>query len=173
MLTENTLADRTVSTVTVFLAVFSGIVLAGMAVLTVISITGRSLTDIGLAPIPGDFELVEMGCAIAVFGFLPYCHLYRGHVTVDILVDVFPKGLFNLCTFLGDVIIAAISVVLCWRLWYGLQEKIAYGESTMILGAPLWIGYLLSFVGAAWMVVVGIYVLWRDLRRMSSGVRLT
>lgn len=163
---------RWVARITTGLAIVAGVVLAAMAVMTVISITGRALIWAGLSPIPGDFELVEMGCAIAVFGFLPYCHLHRGHVTVDILVTVFPTWAFNLLTTIGDLTIAAIATVVAWRMWFGLQEKLAYGESTMILGAPLWIGYVLSFVGAVWLVVVCVFVLWRDARHLIQGVRL-
>ena len=156
-----------------WLAMAAGFVLAAMAIITVISITGRGLIWAGLGPIPGDFELVEIGAAVAVFGFLPYCHLSRGHVTVDVLVNLFPKTLFNVLTFLADLVICVISVVVAWRLWYGLQEKLAYGESTMILGAPLWYGYVLSFVGAVWMVVISAFVLWRDARTIFRGERLS
>ena len=164
--------DRLVWGVTTALAIVAGLVLAGMAILTVVSISGRSLIWAGLGPVPGDFELVEMGCAIAVFGFLPYCHLNRGHVTVDILVSKLPTVPFNFLTLLGDIVIAAIGVVMCWRLWYGLFEKISYGESTMILGAPLWIGYVFSFAGAAWMLIVGAYVIWRDIQFIARRERL-
>lgn len=172
MVIEETALDRAMRRVTTWLAVLAGVVLAAMALMTVISVTGRAFVWAGLGPIPGDFELVEMGCAVAVFGFLPYCHLNRGHVTVDVLVNQLPTPVFNLLTLLGDLIIGAIGAVVAWRLWYGLQEKLAYGESTMILGAPLWIGYMASFVGAAWMIFVGLYVLWRDARYIVNGVRL-
>ena len=163
---------RIISRLTTLLAISAGIVLTAMAVLTVISITGRSLIWAGLGPIPGDFELVEMGAAIAVFGFLPYCHLRRGHVTVDLFVNRLSTRVFNVLTLFGDFTIAVISVVVAWRLWLGLGEKISYGESTMILGAPVWYAFLISFVGAAWMVVVGLHVLIRDARYIRAGVRL-
>lgn len=168
-----TLIDRAVSRITTILAVLAGIILTGIAILTVISVTGRSLIWAGLGPIPGDFELVEIGAAVAVFGFFPYCHLHRGHVTVDILVNTFPTTVFNLLTFLGDALIAVISIVIAWRLWFGFQEKLAYGESTMILGAPLWYGYGLSFIAAVWAGCVAIYVLWRDLRTIFAKGRIT
>lgn len=164
--------DRFVERVTRGLAVFAGVVLSAIAVMTVVSIVGRELIWAGLGPIPGDFELVEIGAAVAVFGFLPYCHLHRGHVTVDVLVQRLPNGAFNALTLIGDAIIAAIAVVVAWRLWFGMLEKLAYGESTMILGAPLWLGYVPSFVAACWMVVVGLYVVWRDLRHLVAGARL-
>ena len=169
---QPTALDRLVATTTLVLAALAGVVLAAMALLTVVSITGRSLIWAGLGPIPGDFELVEMGCAIAVFAVLPYCHLHRGHVTVDILVERLPTPVFNTLTLVGDLTIALIAGGVCWRMWYGLQEKLTYGETTMILGAPVWIGYVLSYIGAVWFVVVAAYVLWRDLRHLMGGVRL-
>lgn len=164
---------RLIERLTKLLALMAGLVLLGIALMTTVSIIGRALIWAGLGPIPGDFELVEMGAAVAVFGFLPYCHLNRGHVTVDILVGQFANGVFNFLTMVGDLAIAVIAMVIAWRLWFGLQERMAYGDTSMILGAPIWVAYLLSFVGALWMVLVGIYVLVRDAQRWRAGERLT
>jgi len=166
-------AFRLVQKGTVLLAVLAGIALAAITVVTVVSIIGRGLIWVGLGSIPGDFELVEIGCAFVVFGFLPYCHLHRGHVTVDLLLGGLPTPLFNLFTFVGDLSIAAISILICQRLWVGMLEKIAYNETTMILGVPVWIGYAAAFVGAAWAIVVACAVLWRDLDFIRRNVRLT
>ena len=46
-------------------ALLGGLVLLALIVLSVVSITGRALVPFGLAPIPGDFELVERGTAFA------------------------------------------------------------------------------------------------------------
>ena len=164
--------EKLIHSVTKALAVVAGGVLVALALLTVISIGGRSLIWAGLAPIPGDFELVEIGTAVAVFGFLPYCHLHRGHVTVDVIVNQLPTSLFNLLTIVGDLAVALVTYVVAWRLWLGLQDKLAYGESTMILGAPLWVGYLLCFIAALWACGVVLYVLLRDCRAWQSGDRL-
>ena len=57
--------------------------------MTVVSIVGRaSLTWAWvLGPVPGDFELVEVGTGFAVFAFLPWCQLKRGHATVDLFTS--------------------------------------------------------------------------------------
>ena len=164
--------DSLIHSVSKALAVVAGGVLVALALLTAISIGGRSLIWAGLAPIPGDFELVEIGTAVAVFGFLPYCHLHRGHATVDVVVNQLPTPLFNLLTIVGDIAVALVTYVVAWRLWLGLQDKLAYGESTMILGAPLWVGYLLCFIAALWACGVVLYVLLRDCRAWQSGDRL-
>ena len=64
----------------VALAVIGGLLLAGGAVLTVVSVTGRYLFS---TPISGDVELVELAAGAAVSAFLPYCQVRGGHVIVD------------------------------------------------------------------------------------------
>src|SRR5690606_15299705 len=74
------------------LAILGGLVLILITVLTVVSITGRAFVRQGLGPIPGDFELVEVMTAFAVFSFLPWCQLRGAHATVDVFTSFFPAG---------------------------------------------------------------------------------
>ncbi len=50
-------------------AVVGGVVLVALMLMVVASVAGRALIGVGLAPVPGDFELVEVGVGIAVFFF--------------------------------------------------------------------------------------------------------
>ena len=72
------------------MAWFGSLVLVIIAVMSVASIIGRALSGFGLGPVPGDFELVEAGTALAVFCFLPWAHLKRGHAVVDMLWGSYP-----------------------------------------------------------------------------------
>ncbi len=156
-------AGRILSRISAWFAVAGGAVLAGMAVLTVGSIIGRSLSAYGFSTITGDFELVEMGCAIAVFSFMPWCQLNRGHITVDIFINRAPSGFRRLMVVIGDMTIALIAFVIAWRLGLGLQDKYAYSETTFILRLPVWYGYAAGTAGAALFAVVSIYTVWRSL----------
>ena len=69
------------------LALLGGLVLVALTIITCISIAGRALISFGLGPVPGDFELVEAGVAFAIFAFLPWCQLNRGHATVDLFTS--------------------------------------------------------------------------------------
>ncbi|MGH6902063.1 MAG: TRAP transporter small permease subunit, partial [Geminicoccaceae bacterium] len=62
-------------------ALIGGAILFALTLLTVVSVAGRAVFS---APIPGDFELVEVGMAVAIFAFLPYCQIVRGNVIVDL-----------------------------------------------------------------------------------------
>ena len=164
--------ERVIEIIAIVLATIGGLILAAMAIMTVVSITGRSLIPFGLKPIPGDFELVEVGAAIAVFSFLPYCQLKRGHVTVDLFVSALPNWAFNLTSLLGDIFLTLCASVIAWRLYFGLLDQMSYGSTTMILGVPIWWGYMGSIVGAVLFAITAAFTVWRDVARLG-GERLS
>jgi TRAP-type C4-dicarboxylate transport system permease small subunit len=129
-------------------AIFGGVILASIMLMIVFSITGRALDFLGLGPIPGDFELVEVGTAVAVFLFLPWCFLKAGHASVDLVFNHMPKKIQHFIVTFSDVLMLAFWLVLSQRLWVGMLEKKEYFETTFILLMPLWWGYALCMVGA-------------------------
>ncbi|MFN3259045.1 MAG: TRAP transporter small permease [Pikeienuella sp.] len=153
------------------LALLGGVTLAAVALMSVGSIGGRALSGFGLGPILGDFELVQVGCAVAVFSFLPLCVMRRGNVTVDIVVDLFPNRLRAFFSLVGDAAIVAAAWLIASRLWLGMLDKRSYGEETFILGMPVWWGYAASMAGAGFFLVVAVYAFWRGLNAMLRGAR--
>jgi len=168
------------------LAYGGGLILVGMALVTVVSIIGRALLWAGLGPIRGDFELVETGCAIAVFFFLPLAQMRRGHVTVDVFIQRLPMRLQEGLGVVGDTLIAIISYVILWRLWLGFGEKFPYGsdgtraalgmgykpfypETTYELELPVWIPFGLSVIGALLFFAVSVFTVWRGVNRVLAG----
>ncbi|MGE4609987.1 MAG: TRAP transporter small permease subunit [Paracoccaceae bacterium] len=85
----------------------------------------------GLGPVPGDFELVELTCAVAVFSFLPWSQINRGQVTVDVLADAFPPRLRTFLGMAGDTAMAAAAIVIAWRLWLGFGERLPMGSDLL------------------------------------------
>ena len=158
-----------IGNLTRWLAVAGGFILAAIAVMTVASIIGRALISFGLKPIPGDFELVEAGCAVAVLSFLPWCQFNRGHVTVDILANTFPKIVQSFLMLLGNIALAVVAVIIAKQMWPGLVEKYTYGETTFILGMPVWYGYALGMVGALLFAITCLYTVWRSFNEMITG----
>ena len=146
------------------LALAGGVCLVFIIVLTGASIAGRAMLTLGLGfgPVPGDYELVEIAAGVAVFLFLPLCHLKRGHVTVDILARWFGRRGVAATDLVGNLLMALAASVILWRLVAGLQDKLRTGEESFILGIPLWGSYALSLVGAASFVLVCLYALHRS-----------
>lgn len=129
-------------------AIFGGLVLCAVTLMIVLSVSGRALIGVGLGPVPGDFELVEIGTAVAVFFFLPWCYLRGGHATVDLVFMHLPPAAQKTVIVISDVLMLVVWLVLTWRLWDGMVEKREYMETTFILQMPIWWGYALCFVGA-------------------------
>jgi len=92
-----------------WLAVFGGLMLFAMALLTAASVVGRALFG---KPIPGDFELVGIGTGIAVFAILPWCQITRGNVLVDFFMSAASVRAKAVCDAAGALLYLAIACIL-------------------------------------------------------------
>lgn len=129
-------------------AIVGGIVLVALTLMVVASVAGRAMIGLGLGPVPGDFELVEVGVGIAIFFFLPWCYLRGGHATVDLLYMHMPAWFRKGVDLFSDVAMLLVWLVLTWKLWEGMAEKKAYMETTFILQMPIWWAFAFCLVGA-------------------------
>ena len=140
-----------------------GALLLGLAVMVCVSVLGRAAIPLGLRPVPGDVELVEMGVAIAVMAMLPYGHLVGANARVDVLRPLMGDRLAAALDALSNLAVLVVALVLCWTLGTGLADKLAYRDTTFILRLPLWIGYGGALAGAALFVLVAALRLVRPL----------
>ena len=151
------------------LALAGGVVLMAMVAMIVVSIVGRALLAVGLKPIMGDYELVSIGMGFSVFAFMPWAHLTRSHALVSLMTDGLGLRVNNIILVVTDTMMLAMSAFLAWRLYFGMMDKFAYRETTLLLRFPLGWAYALGFVGAVVMVVVSVYVLLRSLGYAARG----
>lgn len=151
------------------LAILGGLVLVAITLLTVVSITGRAFVRQGLGPIPGDFELVEAMTAFAVFSFLPWCQLRRAHATVDVFTSFLSPRVNRFIDLVSEVLMTLVIVLVAWRLWHGMQDKIRYQETTFILQFPVWWGFAAAMVAASVAVVVSFYMTLVRVREVLAG----
>ncbi len=155
------------------LASLGGGVLLLLVGLTCASIAGRSLGFAGLGPIPGDFELVELGIAFSVFSFLPWCQHAGGHARVDLFRASLGERGSWLSDVLSDSLMLVFSVLIAWRLWAGMVDKLGYTETTFVLRLPLGWGYAACLPGAVGFAVVSASCLLKTiaLRRPRPSPR--
>jgi TRAP-type C4-dicarboxylate transport system permease small subunit len=135
-------------------AILGGFVLTALVILTCISVAGRT---VGLGPVNGDFELVEAGVAFAIFAFLPLCQLHGGHATVDVFTSFLPVAASRALVAFWEVVLAAVIVLISWRLFGGMMGKIGNGETTFILQFPIWWSYAASFAAAVVASIVAVF----------------
>jgi TRAP-type C4-dicarboxylate transport system permease small subunit len=152
------------------LALAGGGVLLALVALTVASVLGRTLLD---RPVPGDFELIELGAAVAVFACLPYAQLAGANVIVDLFTQHLGPRRRAALDALGGALFGAIAGVLTWRLALGGLDFRQYGETTMVLRLPVWWAFPPMVLSGALLTVCCLYTAVRDLRTAlgRSGAR--
>jgi TRAP-type C4-dicarboxylate transport system permease small subunit len=154
---------RLVRALAKYTAVAGGLVLVALVALIVISVIGRALVKLGLSPVTGDYELVEAGMGFAIFAFLPWAHLTRGHAIVAIFTDPLGARANAWIMVLCDALMLVVAAFITWRHFLGTMDKFAYNETTLLLRMPLWWAYSSGLLGAAVFVIVAAYLLVQSI----------
>ncbi len=152
------------------LALCGGTVLLGVTALTCVSIAGRALVplEIGWGSIRGIYDMTEIGMAAAVFAFLPWAQLKEAHARVDLFQWAIPKKADQALDLLFNAAMALVAVVGTHRLYLGMQDKLSFGETTLIAQIPVWQGYAAAMVGAVGFVIIALFCTLRAARRLAG-----
>jgi TRAP-type C4-dicarboxylate transport system permease small subunit len=153
---------RTLYAVSSWLAVVCGAILAAIAAMETVSIVLRAVAG---APIRGDFELVQFGTAVIIFGFLPYCQMVKGNVIVDFFLAKAAARTKAWCDAAASVLYALVAALLAWRMWLGGAELARAGERTTTINLELWLCFPPIVASLALLAAVAAYTAWRDLGR--------
>lgn len=119
-------------------ALLGGVLLLAVILMNVASVVG----GVVWRPFPGDFELTEIGVAVAAFAFLPYCQLENANVTADIFTARASPATLAVFKRLAAAIALAFSLILLWCMVQGMLSQQQYGYTTAILQFPIWLAFL-------------------------------
>ncbi|KRA43261.1 TRAP transporter small permease [Devosia sp. Root635] len=169
MFQDSSFVGRIVVGIARWMAIAGGLALVGMIAIVIVSVVGRAFIWAGLKPILGDYELISIGMGFAIFAFLPWAHITRGHALVSLLTDTFPPAVNAWILVVTDLLMLIISVFIAWRLWLGMLDKFSYRETTILLGLSMGWAFAAAVVGAIAMVLVAIYVLGRSISDALAG----
>lgn len=153
------------------MALIGGGILLIIVAITFTSIIGRVFVplDIGLGPIRGIYDITEIGIAAAIFAFLPWCQYQRGHAAVDLFKGAFPNVMNRFLDVLMDVGMFVAASLIAWRLFLGMQDKLRYGETTLIAQIPVWQGFAAALVGAVVFALVAAFCVLRSTRVLMGA----
>ena len=161
--------DRFVERLALLTALLGGAALIAAMAITVISVMGRQLIVAGLGPIPGDYELVEAGAAFAIFAFLPWCHVRREHVTVDLFLAKAGPRANAAIDLVANLLLTAVAIILFRQMMLGMIDKRTYGDTSYILQYELWLTYAVALWGAGVFVLVAAWSVLRSAREIRDG----
>ena len=145
------------------LALTGGMLLVAVVGMTVASVLGRYLFGV---PIPGDYELTELACGIAVFAFFPYCHMTQGNVVVDFFTSRLSPRYRTALDGLHSIAFTAMAGLIAWRLFVGAVRKLEDGETTLFLEIPIHVAYFAALVTAGLLTTVCVQVVHRHLQAL-------
>lgn len=112
------------------LGAIAALMLAAMVLLTCVDVVGRYFLN---RPLTGAFELTEHAMGALVFSSLPLVALRRQHVTVDLFDRFVPAVWRRAQSTFVDLVAAACTGAIAWRLWVKAVEMHAAGETTAVL----------------------------------------
>ena len=141
-------------------AIGGGLEFTALVVMSIVSI-------VGAAPVPGDVELLQVCSAVAAASFFADCHLIGGDVKVDFFTHHMKASKVHLLDAIGSLLVGAFGWLIAWRALAGALSVKESGETTMILGWPLWIGQVLMVPGFVLLGLAGLYMAglhWRARR---------
>jgi TRAP-type C4-dicarboxylate transport system permease small subunit len=149
-------------------AAIGGVMLVGIACMTVVSVIGRSMFS---HPILGDVELVQLGCAVVVASFLPYTQFRRANIIVDFFTTRATQRTQRRMDAFGTLLYTLVLALVCWRVAAGGVAIRETQESSMLMNLPLWIPYMLMVPGLALCVVIGLHQSVQQWRSIDEVVR--
>lgn len=145
-----------------WLAFAGGALLLLAVAVTLTSVTGRYAFS---QPVPGDYELVEMICAVGVFLFLPYAHAVGGNIRADFFTSGLPPRWQSRLDLVHEIVFTLITAVLTWRLGAGFANKYSSGQVSILIGIPVWWAYGFAVLSMALLTAVAA---WRVARTLSE-----
>lgn len=157
-----TMLARIVDWLAMLSALFGGLVLVSIAGMTCYSIAARAA---GYEPVLGDFELVQVGLAVCIAAFLPWCQLHGGNIIVDFFTARASARNRNRLDAFGSVLVAVVMAVIAWRTAAGALSALHSNEETMILGFPIWLSYALMTPGLAMTSLVALLGAWQSWQK--------
>jgi TRAP-type C4-dicarboxylate transport system permease small subunit len=134
-------------------AVLGGVVACAVAVMTTVSILMRATIS---RPISGDVELTQFGIALCISLCLPWAQLHGANIIVDFFTQRLPERATRRLDAIGALLLAAMCALLSWRTSVGAMAVREAGETSMILGLPMWWAYVSLAPGLALTALIAV-----------------
>lgn len=170
-------------------AIAGGVVLAVLALLMTVSITGGAIAklghsdwlmakspalatwiqDSGIRTIRGMYEILKLGVAFVIFAFLPITSFDRAHAVVDVFTDFLPLRLNQFLVTFWEVIFFIVLVLITWRLFGGMERLFDRHVVSQVLKIPEWWGFFIAFVQMIIATGVSGFVVWAQMYKLFTG----
>ncbi len=145
-------------------ALAGGLTFVAVVMMQIVTIVGRKLFS---WTVPGDLELLQMSAAFASAAFFAWCHMSGGEVKVDFFTDRLAPRKVALMDAFGALLVGLFGAVIAWRTGAGALSVKEAGETSAIVGLPVWIPMAMMVPSFALLAACALYRAIHLLRRAS------
>ena len=110
-----------------------------------------------------------MVAAAASASFFAYCHLIGGDVKVDFFTHNLAPRTVLLLDAAGSLLVGLFGALLAWRSGVGAMSIREAGETSAILGWPIWLAQIAMVPGFVLLALAGFYMAALSLRRRMDA----
>jgi len=112
------------------LGIAASAILMAMMLLTFVDVVGRYVLN---RPVPGGFELTELGLLVLIFAGLPLVSHADEHVTMDFIDRLISARARALLERVVNVLCAALFFFAAWLVWLKADRIWEYRDATDVL----------------------------------------
>lgn len=164
------LIGRVLSVVTDFLTIIAGVTLLVMMLHISAEVVSRFFFN---RPLPATIAIVsDYYMVIAAFIPLALCQKRDAHISVEVVMQLFPQTVQRHAYRWAWLYSAAVFGLLTWTSWIQAETKRASGSYVMELGVkvPIWPGYYALPIGFGLITLVLVYQFVVYLTGSKSGL---
>ena len=158
------MVERAIARAARWLALAGGALALVLSILVVVSVLSRRFFS---TPVPGDFELVQMGTALAIFAFLPICQLQRSNIIVDTFTAWLPRRAQDMIDCVWDLVYAAAMGTIGMTMIRGATDSFRNFENTMVLQFPVWPALSISALLCLFLAAVCVFTAAKLMRNRA------
>lgn len=164
---QSKVLDRTISSfetvvlqINKFAAIIAGVILLAMMTLTFLDVVGRFFWQ----PITGAHELTYMALALIVFLSLGFTQVKKGHISIDFLVERFPRRFQAWLSLITYGVMLVILALMTWKTFtYSVQIS---STVTGDLGLPVSAFIITGGIGLAIFVLTIVLDFLKSVREV-------
>ncbi|WP_138417620.1 TRAP transporter small permease [Aquibacillus sediminis] len=136
-----------------------------MAIIVTVDVFSRWMFN---KPITGTVDITELGLSMVIFLSLAYTHVKKEHITIDFIVEKFPKRIQLVFDSIINLVIAVLIGLVAWSLFGNAERLYASDTVTGDLRLPI---YLFAILAAISITVFALTALLRAITEAQKVVK--
>jgi len=121
--------------------------MAALFIMMLMTVVNTIIRKAGIGGIVDAFDMTGLLMILTVYCALAYQESIKGHVRIDMFVDMLPGVSSKIVDTFLNVLSVAIMAVMCYAYYNAIIPRFYSGSSTQVLKIPEWPFYIIVTIG--------------------------